>query len=56
MSRGFGGTIGRRIRIRQSDDASASCSGSSRLDPSQRFLSVQGAVHNTFNLQHHLIS
>src|ERR1700738_1762633 len=25
--------IGRRIRIRQSDDASANCSGSSRLDP-----------------------
>src|ERR1700741_1415649 len=33
MSKGFGKTIGRRIRIRQSDDASASCSGSSRLDP-----------------------
>jgi transposase-like protein len=31
--RGFGKTIGRRIRIRQSDDASATCSGSSRLDP-----------------------
>src|SRR6202040_3936006 len=27
MSRGFERTIGRRIRIRQSDDASASCSG-----------------------------
>ena len=26
-------TIGRRIRIRQCDDASASCSGSSQLDP-----------------------
>jgi hypothetical protein len=26
-------TIGRRIRTRQSDNASASCSGSSRLDP-----------------------
>src|SRR5215831_3392235 len=32
MSRGFGKTKGRRIRIRQSDDANASCSGSSQLD------------------------
>ena len=47
---------GGRTRIRQSDDASASCSGSSRLDPPQRFLSVHGAVHNTFNFQRHLIS
>ncbi len=29
---GSGRTIGRRIRIRQCDDASAKCSGSSRLD------------------------
>jgi hypothetical protein len=32
MNKGFGITIGRRIRTRQSDDASASCSGSSQLD------------------------
>ena len=37
MSRGFERTIGRRIRIRQSDDAGASCSGSSRLDPPSAF-------------------
>jgi transposase-like protein len=34
MNRGFEKTIGRRIRISQSDDASASCSGSSQHDPS----------------------
>src|SRR5438477_13186921 len=33
MSRGFSKTIGLRIRIRQCDDASASCNGSSQLDP-----------------------
>src|ERR1700757_1026619 len=33
MSRGCAKTTGRRIRISQSDDASASCSGSSQLDP-----------------------
>src|SRR5215813_5788854 len=33
MNKGFGEIIGRRIRTRQSDDASASCSGSSQLDP-----------------------
>src|SRR5580693_3770148 len=33
MSRGCAKTIERRIRTKQSDDASASCSGSSHLDP-----------------------
>src|SRR6266436_1621589 len=33
MSRGFGRIIGRKTLIRQCDDASASCSGSSQLDP-----------------------
>jgi hypothetical protein len=33
MSKGFGKTILRRIRIRQSDNASATCSGSSQLGP-----------------------
>src|SRR5689334_4452113 len=36
-SRGFGKTTGQRIRIRQCDDASASCSGSSQLDPPSAF-------------------
>src|SRR5215467_12593277 len=51
---GFGKTIGRRIRTRQSDDASANCSGSSQLDPPSNFLSTQGAVHNTVYFQRHL--
>jgi hypothetical protein len=54
MSKGFG-RIGRRIRIRQSDDASASCSGFQSARSAQRFLSLHGAVHNTFNDQRHLI-
>ena len=33
-SKAFGKITGRRIRIRQCDDASASCNGSSQLDPS----------------------
>src|SRR6266436_5880583 len=33
MSRGSGRIIGRKTLIRQCDDASASCSGSSQLDP-----------------------
>jgi hypothetical protein len=48
-------TIGPKTRIRQSGDASASCSGSSRLD----LPSVPSAftpVHNTFILQRHLLS
>jgi putative transposase len=45
-----------RIRIRQSDDASASCSGSSRLDPPSAFSACTVRVHNTFNFQRHLIS
>jgi DDE domain len=32
-SKGCGGAIAQRTRIRRCDDASASCSGSSRLDP-----------------------
>ena len=51
MSRGFGKTIGRRIRIRQSDDASASCSGSSRLDPpsASSACTVRFTTPSTFN-------
>src|ERR1700751_4755716 len=33
MNKGFGETTGRRTRTKQSDNASASCSGSSHLDP-----------------------
>jgi hypothetical protein len=56
MSKGAERTIGWRIRIRQSDDESASNSGSSQLDPPSAPLSLHGAVHNTFNFQRHLIS
>src|SRR6202022_2804122 len=47
--------IGRRIRIRQSDDASANCSGFQSARSAERFLSLHGAVHNPFNFQRHLI-
>src|ERR1700730_18215806 len=36
--------------------ANASFRGLSRLDPPSDFLSMYAAVHNTFNLQRHLIS
>ena len=51
MSRGFAKTIGRRIRIRQCDDASASCSGSSQLDPlsASSACTVQFTTPSTFN-------
>jgi putative transposase len=55
ISKGGGITIERKTRIRQCDDASANCSALNRLDP-QRFLSMNAAVHNTFNLQRHLVS
>ena len=48
---GIGKTIGRRIRIRQSDDASASCSGSSQLDPpsASSACTVRFRTPSTFN-------
>ena len=51
MSRGFAKTIGRRIRIRQCDDASASCSGSSQLDPpsASSACTVQFTTPSIFN-------
>src|SRR5262249_21720497 len=50
-SRGFAKTIGRRIRIRQSGDASASCSVSSQLDPpnASSVFTVQFRTPSTFN-------
>jgi hypothetical protein len=36
--------------------ANARCSGSNRPDQPNGFLSVHAAVHNTFNVQRHLIS
>jgi hypothetical protein len=56
MSKGFGKTIGRRIRIRQSDDASASCSGSSQLDPPSASSACTVRFTTPFNFQRHLIS
>ena len=51
MSRGFGKTTGRRTRISQSDDASASCSDSSQLDPPSVFsvCTVRFTTRSTFN-------
>ena len=36
--------------------ASARCSGSSRRDLTQRFLSAHAAVYKTFNIERHLVS
>jgi transposase-like protein len=56
MSKGFGKTIGPRIRIRQSDDASASCSGSSQLDPpsGSSACTVRFTTPSTFNATSYL--
>ena len=56
MSRGCDRIIEPKIRMRRCDDESARCSGSSRLAPPSGFLSMHAAVHNTFNLQRHLVS
>ena len=47
-----GKITGRRIRIRQCDDASASCSGSSQLDPPSVSLAstVRFTTRSTFNV------
>src|SRR5215469_4525314 len=51
MNKSFGEIIGRRIRTRQSDDASASCSGSSQLDPPSvsSACTAPSAIPSTFN-------
>jgi transposase-like protein len=56
MNRGSGGIIGPKTRIRWCDDESATYSGLNRPRSAQRFLSMHAAVHNTFNLQRHLVS
>jgi putative transposase len=53
---GSGKTIVPRIRISPYGDESARCSGSKSARSAQRFLSMHAAVHNTFNLQRHLVS
>jgi transcriptional accessory protein Tex/SPT6 len=37
------------------EQASAKCNASSQLDPPNAFSAMHAAVHNTFNLQRHLI-
>jgi putative transposase len=49
-------TIVRRIRIKWCVGASARCNASKSAASAQRYLSVHAAVHNTFNLQRHLVS
>jgi transposase-like protein len=50
-NKAFGKITGRRIRIRQCDDASASCNGSSQLDPPSASLAstVRFTTPSTFN-------
>jgi transposase-like protein len=55
-SRGSEKIIGWRIRIRQSADAERKLQRFKSPRSAQRFLSLHAAVHNTFNLQRHLIS
>src|ERR1700740_2364137 len=52
MNKGFGETTGRRIRTKQSDDASASCSGSSHLDPASASsaYTLRFTTPSTFNV------
>jgi len=51
MSKGIGKIIGRRIRTKQSDGVSASCSGSSQLDPpsSSSTCTARSTIPSTFN-------
>src|SRR6201998_3150455 len=51
MNKGFGKTTGRRMRTRQSDDASASYSGSSQLDPpsASSACTARFTIPSTFN-------
>jgi hypothetical protein len=56
MSRGSARTIAPRIRISLCGDEIERCGGSNRARSTQRFLSMHAAVHNTFNLQRHLVS
>src|SRR5437660_8625129 len=53
MRRGSGGTIGLKTRIRCCDDEMQRFK---LARSAQRFLSMHAAVHNTFNLQRHLVS
>jgi hypothetical protein len=53
---GCGRTIAPRTPINSCDGESVKCRGSSRLVLPSAFLNMRAAVHNTFNLQRHLIS
>jgi len=48
--------IGWRIRIKWSDGASARCNASNPRHRRNAFRAQHAAVHNTFNLQRHLVS
>jgi transposase-like protein len=56
MSKGFEKTIGRRIRIMAVRRRERKLQRVKSARSAQRFLSMHGAVHNTFNFQRHLIS
>jgi putative transposase len=56
MSKGFGKTTERRIRIRLPRRRERKLQRFKSARSARRFLSMHGAVHNTFNFQRHLIS
>jgi putative transposase len=56
MSRACEKTIGRRIRIKWVRRRERKMQRFKSAASAQRFLSVPAAVHNTFNLQRHLVS
>src|SRR3984957_17614258 len=55
MSRACDRTIGPRIRTRWGEDENASCSASNHRAPPSASSACMSAVHNTFNLQRHLV-
>ena len=56
MSKACGRTIGPRIHICRPDDASGRCSASNRPDQRNGSCPFRAVLHNTFNVQRHLVS